>query len=93
MSELHCTCCLSAALGLPTNTIHRCLTRAPLFAARLCASVYGIEEKRYLVLLAHMLGAQFTSNMRAVNTHLLVRPRMHKIPDLLSSTLTATFCN
>lgn len=36
--------------------------------------MYGIEEKRYLVLLAHMLGAQFTSSMRAVNTHLLVRP-------------------
>jgi hypothetical protein len=50
------------------------LTRASLWADRLCASVYGIEEKRYLVLLAHMLGAQFTSNMRAVNTHLLVRP-------------------
>lgn len=42
---------------------------------RLSASVYGTEEKRYLVLLAHMLGARFTSSMSSINTHLLVGHR------------------
>ena len=42
-------------------------------ARRLCASVYGNEEKRYLILLAKMMGARFTASMTSSNTHLLVR--------------------
>jgi hypothetical protein len=57
------------------RVLHVYSTRVSFWCTRLCASVYGIEEKRYLVLLAHMLGAQFTNSMKATNTHLLVGPR------------------